>query len=200
MTRFFAPTAAFALVGSIACSDPVQAPAQVMSKATLGSGNESGVNDSARCGYVREILFDIKKTETDDKGVQTDKPVPTGESVNGHGVSLECSVRPEGDKFIVNGSISLQGGGSVTFGGSFTKTGTQTGISAGFSTLDIGSFQASDCTFTFTTAQLKEGGPLESGRLWGTLKCPHLARSDQNRVCDGSAEIRMENCAQQSSF
>ncbi len=187
--------APFALFGTLAsaCSDPEPAIAKVFASAIVTSGNTVGVNDSSICQLQNERLFSV--------GTEAD-PVSDGTSVAGAGVGIECIVAPSGDGFSVTATVRVQGKGSVFFQGELTKTGVQTGLHATFATDDIGVFDATGaktCTFTYTPlANTPDNPPIAAGRIWGTLACEEITNNSQSpdRVCRGTSQIRLENCAQ----
>jgi uncharacterized Zn-binding protein involved in type VI secretion len=157
-------------------------PARVVLRSQFGPGTEAGVNDASKC----QVMTQDWATIGDDT-----HPVDDGQSAGGSIVSASCTVKPDGDGFAVDGSVSLAGQGGIVLRGHFTATGAQTKIYAAFTRGLVGNFQASDCTADYT-ANAEMG--VAAGRLWTTLTCPHLFAAQDARTCLGTAEIRLENC------
>jgi hypothetical protein len=124
----------------------------------------------------------------------TDKPIDDGELQSNAPVTVQCEVIPDGDGFRVSASATLAGarGGSVTISGKFTGSGTQGPIRAVFQRGDTGRLEQSDCQVTYDSQYMG----VAAGRVWGILRCKTMELSAQNRVCEGSAEFKFENCNQ----
>ena len=120
-------------------------------------------------------------------------PVDDGESANGSTVGVSCTIKPDGDGFAVDGSVSLAGQGAIVLRGHFTPAGKQLNVYAAFTRGLVGNFQENDCTADYPAGPQPAVG---AGRLSATLTCPHLFAAQNARTCLGTAEIRLENCAQ----
>lgn len=159
-------------------------PARTVLSSQFGPGTEVGVNDASKCQVNMQDWATIGDSA---------HPVDDGQSQGGSMVSVSCTVKPDGDGFAVDASVSLAGQGAVVLRGHFTPTGKQTNVYAAFTRGLVGNFQENDCTADYTA-----GAPMGvlAGRLWVTLTCPHLFAAQNARTCLGTAEIRLENCAE----
>ena len=140
---------------SIACSSPstpvtTVAPARAVLTSRFGPGTEAGINDASKCQVTTQDWASIGDNAY---------PVDDGQSFAGSTVSVSCSVKPEGDGFAVDGSISVAGGGAVVLRGHFTPTATQTNVYAAFTRGLVGNFQENDCTAEYKNVPA-------AGRLW----------------------------------
>ena len=173
------------------CSDPAPPARRVILTAQLAPGTHS----STECPIASTEWVDIGAFGNPAQGVPV-RPVNSGED-NGNGpVDITCSVKGnDATGYDVAASATLSGlsGGTVSITGHFTTTGDQASIIGVFQRSDYGQFRENDCTVTFTENQNMGVAP---GRVWGSLHCPNAGRADQNRVCDGEAQFRFENCDQ----
>jgi hypothetical protein len=176
-------------VASVACaSTATPAPTAPHARAVLtsqfGPGAEAGVNDAAKCQVAMQDWATIGDSA---------HPVDDGQSASGSTVSVSCIIKPDGDGFAVDASVSLAGQGAIVLRGHFTPAGKQTNVYAAFTRGLVGNFQQNDCTADYTA-----GAPMGvvAGRLWATLTCPHLFAAQNARTCLGTAEIRLENCVE----
>jgi hypothetical protein len=128
-------------------------------------------------------------------------PINDGDTDQGHNIHVTaCSVSAGGDGFDVNVSVTVDGAGAFTVNGHFTKTGPNTGINVVFSRGDTGTFTEGanippgdpGCTADFPRPEMG----VEAGRIWAHVLCPNETLQSQNRVCQGEAEFRFENCSQ----
>ena len=187
---------AFVLPVSIAvfcapgCSDPAPPARRVILEATFSPG----AHTSVECPIASTDWVDIGAFGN--PPLVPVRPVNSGDD-NGNGpVDITCSVKGNdaaGYDIAVSATLSGLSGGTVSITGHMSTTGEQTGLIGVFQRSDYGQFRQSDCTATFTENQNMGVAP---GRVWGTLHCPNVKRSDQNRVCDGEAQFRFENCDQ----
>ena len=164
--------------------DGGSATRRVTLSSQLGPGDESGVNDSAKCQLATQTWVVI--------GDNT-HPVYDGATQTGMKVSVECRVAVEGSGFIVAGRATLDTMGSVEITGHFDPTGVQSAVHAVFTRGDTGSFVEDDCTASYAANRIMG---VAAGRVWATLTCPHATFSAQSRTCLGTAEFRFENCSQ----
>jgi hypothetical protein len=183
----------FASVLAIAagCDDPTPATPRVVLRTTFGPGSEANVNDSKKCGFATEPWIDIGDV-TDRSKVKYVLDGDTAGNPPGR-VGIVCTVKPDGDGFRFDGNVTIDTMGSLTIGGHFAKTGTQSNISAQWQRSDTGTFSDDACTVTFDKDPVMGVFP---GRIWGFLDCPHATFSEQSRTCRGTAEFRFENCVQ----
>ena len=55
-----------------------------------------------------------------------------------------------------------------------------------------GNYVQKDCDVTYTSGN--QG--VAAGRVWGTLKCPHMIEAAKSQDCQGTADFKFENCTQ----
>ena len=184
LNAFLASAALSVACGSTSTPAPVAPHARAVLTSQFGPGAEAGVNDASKCQVAMQDWATIGDSA---------HPVDDGQSASGSTVSVSCTIKPDGDGFAVDGSVSLAGQGAIVLRGHFTPAGKQTNVYAAFTRGLVGNFQQNDCT-----ADYAPGAPMGvgSGRLWVALTCPHLFAAQNARTCLGTAEIRLENCAE----
>ncbi len=129
-------------------------------------------------------------------------PDPTNPNrvANGSGASVTCSVKASSGGFNLNlnaetgnGSLTITGavmadaGGPADIAGTIVSTGT-------------GTFEETDCTITLNANA--PAGPVQPGRVWGTLSCPtatlqgKLNQFGNPITCNLSAAFLFEDCTE----
>lgn len=126
---------------------------------------------------------------------------PSGSSVDGVPVTVNCAVSPNGTGYAVTANVQYGNEGSLTIEGQINVApsatpGAQTGIRGNFNDRVPGGLIAdltdTNCTITFTRNP-KMG--IAATRIWGVIDCPQ-ASAQSGEVCDGNAEFLFENCGQ----
>jgi hypothetical protein len=116
--------------------------------------------------------------------------VNSGDVWAGHTVTATaCNVSHDGDGFQVNVSVTVDGQGSFTVNGHFTKSPPFTAETI-FQRGDTGSFKQEDCAVTYPREEMG----IDGGRVWAHVDCPNIVFPGQHRTCAGTAEFRFENC------
>ena len=122
--------------------------------------------------------------------------VQNNTAFDGSPVQVDCSVVPSGSGFTVNATAQRSGdqtGGTVSLIGTFTATGTQSGLSVTFGSGSTGIYQQmSGCSATYTESNMG----VAAGRVWAIVTCPDMQLENQANQCAGTAELRFENCGQ----
>lgn len=125
------------------------------------------------------------------------RPVEDGatDEVQGGTVAISCSVVPSGDAFDVAATAQLSGtknSGFFQVIGKFKKGVSNPDINIVMSKSGS-SYKQANCTATFNAAI---GQGVDSGRVWAEVECPNIENASQQRICQGRAHFRFENCAQ----
>jgi hypothetical protein len=187
-----------AIASSAGCgSDPPPPPRAVIDSSLL-----AGANGSTQCPVDQQEFVTVGGYG-DGTAANPASPINNGDSFGGNAVAVSCSVTAAGAGFNVSASATLDGatGGSISIIGTFTPTGTQNNIRGVFQSSAFGQFSENDCTFTYDPGSFGNSFDqsfmgVAAGRVWGTLHCPTVTNTTEQRVCDGEAELRFENCAQ----
>ena len=182
-----AVTALLASALASACSSSPPQPHAYVNASSLGSGG-------TMCSTTGQLL-----------GIGTD-PDPTNPNrvANGSGASVTCSVKASSGGFnlalnaetsqgnypgslTISGSVTAAAGGPADIAGTIVSTGT-------------GTFEETDCTITLNANA--PAGPVQPGRVWGTLSCPTATlqgKVDQfgNPItCNLSADLLFVDCSE----
>ena len=207
-SRFLLVTTAVGLAigimtSQMGCSDPPAPTPRAAIFSQVGNGKHSQQECMLGAGQLDWVLVGTIGPDRPPGAPVT--PIESGGSntsvgeFTAHGVGVDCTVVPSGDGFSVNAVATLQGIGSMTVSGQFAKGPAdgslpppQMMVTGIFQRGDFGQFKQTDCVLSYTRAE--QG--IAAGRLWGELSCPNAAYAQQNRICNGAAEIRFENCAQ----
>ena len=118
-----------------------------------------------------------------------------GRKQNGAPVRVRCEVRAEGDAFVVSAQLTVEGGlngGSVAVSGRVQGAGQQL-LRLRFSRDDLGAFEQGDCTMDFSRTH---GMGVAAGHIWGAITCPKATSIDPSRTCEGTGQLKFENCTQ----
>jgi len=193
-SRFLLPVMAMAPFAMAAltpgCSSNSSPTPRVALFSQLGN---STAHPQAECKLTFADWVDVGSVGDNKVPGSSTTPVDDGGQDQGHNIHVTaCSVTGEGDGFLVNVSVTVDGQGAFTVNGHFGKTGTQTGIQAVFSRGDTGTFTESDCTADYPRQEMG----VEAGRIWAQVHCPNEVFASQGRTCQGFAEFRFENCTQ----
>jgi hypothetical protein len=170
------------------CSDNTAPTPKAFVNATLGPGAQA---PPTGCNFASTTPMISIGDVPDDGGPTTS--VQDGDSQNGDPVHITCSVTPAANNtFSINLSAVLSGQGSLTIAGTVDPANPQPTINAQFEKGDTGSFDESDCTINF--AMVPVSPAVAAGRIWGFITCPKASFASQNKICEGDAEFRFENC------
>ncbi len=191
----FATLAAATLAAS--CSGSSAPPASAYIKSTLGT-NPENVMSTQSCTIQEpgDPFFTIGVLNGSEPS-----PVPTGTSVAGADVTVDCSVHSMGgNSYSVNLEVTDgMSGGINVFGTVADSPGVaQPGLQASFTSVTAGTgisyatVGMNTCSFTLST---QGNPPITAGRIWGTLTCPLLVdASDSGATCYGTVDLLFQNC------
>jgi len=179
-----------------ACSSKAPEPDAYVSAQVIGGPN---------CLVEDQGLFLIGSDTTDGGGISANPTrVPSGTNQGG-AVTITCSVKASGSNYNIelNALLNSQQAGA---GGSLTITGTvdaTTGAQSGINATFVGggnTYQESDGDCSISYPANPPGGPVQPGRIWGSINCPNATESGKVTgggepvTCQLSALFVFENC------
>ncbi len=185
----FAGTA-LALISAVVagCGSDKTVPQQVYVNATLSPAASDPTSCMHSDGY--ELLQIGSINDTGQYSL-----VENETTFDGASVQVQCSVIPSGANFAVKATAVRSGnptGGTVTVSGTFSPTGTQTGISVILDSAANGIYEETDCTAVYANDDMG----VAAGRVWAMFTCPNLQLEGQANVCLSNTQLRFENCTQ----
>ncbi len=163
------------------------------------------VNTNTTCMNVQSsMLTEIGEIVNNASGLP--ETVPNGTLINGHPITVECTVTDSGGTFNLNLYANDNVNGTTIITGSATSSGSST-LSGVFETVNSGAFDGTNCTLTFTfdSVALPTQNPLAAGQIWGHVSCPDAAARGMVQdtdagsgaaTCDIESDILFENCTQ----
>jgi len=150
------------------------------------------------CNLSRQPILKVGDT-----GAANDPP--TTEADGQSGLSVQCSVVPNGSGFHIRLSART-GTGSFALSGNVDANGG-TGLFGSFlnPTAGVGTYQSQKgCSVTFKSAEsgmdIPEGQRLSAGSIWAHVECPDAesqtgVQTDNGvATCDGTADFLFQNC------
>jgi hypothetical protein len=172
-----------AMVFASGCSNTAPATPQAGIQVTVIPGS----NSSAQCPVaLPDNTWNI--------GGDNLAPIADGADQSGAPVSVSCAVSGnDGSGYNVTASVELKGKGSFNMTGHLSAPGSSSPSTfhAAFTLpLGLGAWGSDGCTVDYSV------GGIAPGRLWATIHCPAMVDSNNNHVCDGTADVRLENCNQ----
>lgn len=176
------------------CGEDEKATARVTFTSEVTAGTH-GVADCPETGTWFTIGSFGTPGAVGEDGKPSDpvKPVDNGASEQQGSVTASCRVVPEGDAFRVEAQAVLSGatGGSFLVSGLFRTSGDQTPVYASF-TRQGTTYKQNDCVAQYTEPLMT----VAAGRVWATITCPNAEAASAQRICQGRATFRFENCDQ----
>jgi hypothetical protein len=168
-----------------------------------------GNNSALLCGFTTDFtIVSVGKTILfPQQGQLPVSPTKDGDFSPGAGVAhVACTVNGS-SPFNVQLSVSVDGMGSFSAFGKVDSSGNGTGIIASFTSVNNGTFRASNCTVSpmyMNGAVPIQGSPVSGGRIFAHIDCPSAINMGQSgiaddggvapKTCDGHADFLFENC------
>jgi len=135
-----------------------------------------------------------------------------GNQGGGEGVTVGCTVRPDGSGFDVSLNASLGGHGSITItslAGHVVNPSTGGTVEGTFQSANMGTWSSETCviTYQYQGGPVPRTPPIAAGRIWAHVSCPQAERSDGElrglpdggmglATCDTEADFLFEYCDQ----
>jgi hypothetical protein len=170
------------LVSACSSAPPASVPSAPEGAAFAQIGPAQGAGGSPAADCMASLAIPL------DAGASAFLPEVASTHLADGNIQVQCAVRPSGDTFDVNGSISLGASASFSITGVTNRGSSNVQITFGNGGSTFTS--QSPCALDFTFNQKMDVSP---GRIWAFVMCPQ-ASDGQGHTCSASAEFVFENC------